>query len=259
METTIKRQPLKTYLKLCTEFYDLEKHENDDQELLFYLKKALQANGPILEPMCGTGRFIIPMLQAGLDIEGFDASPHMLDALKKNCETLGIKNPPAWQEFAQDFKSDKRYQLIFVPFGSWGLITNIEDSKKSIANLYEHLKQGGKLILEIETTTSVPTQCGVWRRSVNTRDDGSKIALNHIASYRPETQIFKSHCIYESIVNNKVEKKEEEDFQQYLYRHDELDSILQAANFSVIKKYPAHDPTKPTTKDTPIIIYECVK
>ena len=40
----------------------------------FYLSYAKEANGPILEPMCGTGRFLLPLLAAGFKIEGFDAS-----------------------------------------------------------------------------------------------------------------------------------------------------------------------------------------
>ena len=58
------------------------------QALSFYMHHAQQSNGPILEPMCGSGRFLIPMLQAGLDAEGFDASPSMLDAFKQKYSSL---------------------------------------------------------------------------------------------------------------------------------------------------------------------------
>lgn len=48
--------------------------------LNFYLEYAQTITTPILEPMCGSGRFLIPMLEQGFNIEGFDASPH-------NCST----------------------------------------------------------------------------------------------------------------------------------------------------------------------------
>ena len=38
--------------------------------------------------MCGTGRFLIPMLEANLDIEGFDASTDMLEALQRKYSTI---------------------------------------------------------------------------------------------------------------------------------------------------------------------------
>ena len=50
---------LETYLNLCTEYYDLDKPEAPTDALQFYLKYADEAHGPILEPMCGTGRFLV--------------------------------------------------------------------------------------------------------------------------------------------------------------------------------------------------------
>ena len=35
--------------------------------------------------MCGSGRFLIPILENGIDIEGTDASGHMLDNCRKKC------------------------------------------------------------------------------------------------------------------------------------------------------------------------------
>lgn len=253
------RPPLKTYLKLCTEFYDLENHPNDAQAMSFYMQHAHKAQGPILEPMCGTGRFLIPMLQAGLDAEGFDASSYMLDAFKQKYVQVSTQTEVVWQQFVQDFERNKRYQLIFIPYGSFGLITNYEDRAKSLGAMYCHLESGGKFIVEIETVASVPQPCGVWRRGVNTRSDGSKIALNFLASYDQQSQIFQSFSRYESIIDNKVQTTEEENFQQYLYRLDEFDQLLLDAGFTNIKKYPAYTPDEVVDENTPIIIYECGK
>lgn len=250
---------MKTYSKLCTEFYDCVQHPNGDQAHVFYMYHAHQAQGAILEPMCGTGRFLIPMLQAGLDAQGFDASSHMLDALKNKYSKISSYQAPVWQQFLQDLDSDKRYQLIFIPYGSLGLITNGQDLKKSLAAMYRHLEDGGKLLLEIETVASVPYPCGLWQRDSYSRVDSSQLALNFITSYWQETQIFQSHSRYESIVNGKVVETEEELFEQYLFRCDELDGLLQTAGFVTIKKYPAYDDAKIVDESTPIIIYECIK
>lgn len=255
----MQKPVLKTYLKLCTEFYDLEQHVNGAQAQAFFLHHAHQAHGPILEPMCGTGRFLIPMLQAGFDVEGFDASAHMLDAFKKKYALISNQTPPVRQEWVQHFSSNKRYQLIFVPYGSWGLITNLEESQKGLSVLFQHLLPGGKLILEIETVASVPQPCGIWRRGIHTRVDGSKIALSTLTSYDNTSQIFQSLCRYESMVNGHIEETEEEDFRQYLYRFDELDELLKRAGFKDIKKYPAYDCTQAPDENTSIIIYECSK
>jgi SAM-dependent methyltransferase len=249
---------MKMYSKLSTEFYDLEEHPRGDQALSFYMQHAHQVQGLILEPMCGSGRFLIPMLRAGLQVEGFDASSYMLDAFKQKYAQESMQAAPVWQQFVQDFNSDKRYKLIFIPYGSLGLIIKHEDLKKSLEVMRLHLAPGGKFIVEIETVASVPQPCGVWRRAVNTRPDGAKIALNFVTSYKSEAQMFQSRSRYELIVDGTVEATEEEIFQQYLYRVDELDKLLFDVGFTNVKKYPAFDDTKIVNKDTSVIIYECM-
>jgi len=253
----MKTPELKTYAELCTEFYDLEQHYNGVQALTFYLEKAQNARGPILEPMCGSGRFLIPILQKNLDAEGFDASPAMLDAFRKKYLHFSIQKPPIWQEFVENFNNNKKYNLIFIPYGSWGLVVTKKAACKGLATLARHLASEGRCILEIETVSSVPQPCGIWRRGVNTRHNGSHIALNTLTSYHEETQLFKAFCRYESIVSGQIESVEEEIFEQYLYRENELDALLLTAGFTHFIKYPAYDPTKPVTSDTPIIVYEC--
>jgi SAM-dependent methyltransferase len=250
---------VKPYKKLCTEFYDLEPHRDGAESHIFYMQHAQLANGPILEPMCGTGRFLIPMLEQGYDIEGFDASPDMLDALKKKWAQLSDTRPPVWQQKIQDFGKQKWYNLIFVPYGSWGLISNTDDAKKSLSLMYNHLAPGGKFIIEIETVDSVPQPCGIWRRAIHTRTDGSKIAVNSNASFDAVTQMFTATCRYESFTSAGIDAVEHEIFEMYLYRFDEMDALLQAAGFTNIKKYQDYAGTQATDQATHIIVYECTK
>lgn len=253
----MNNKPLTTYRKLCTEFYDLEKIITT-AEFAFYLDYAKKANGPVLEPMCGTGRFLIPMLQAGIDIEGFDASIYMLEALQAKYAQVSTKAAPAWQEFIQNFKNKQHYALIFIPFGSWGLITQQQEAYAGLQRLYNQLTPGGTLLLEIDTVTSVPEDLNIWYQRTCTRQDGSLLTINTLPSYDPTTQMFNCLCRYESIKHGHLETVEEERFSQYLYGQDELDFILQNVGFIHINKYQDYQKTL-AQKDTPLIIYECIK
>ena len=250
--------PLTTYKKLCTEFYDLEHQNRGAQTLAFYRKKAHAANGCILEPMCGSGRFLIPLLQDGLDAAGFDASPTMLAAFTKKYAVCSTQQAPVWHQFVQNFSRNKNYTLIFIPYGSWGLITNPEEAKVGLAALYNHLAPGGTLIIEIETIASVPQPCGIWRRRTHTRADGSRLTLHALTAYDEKTQLFESFCQYEVTVDGCVQETEEEDFKQYLYAHDEFDGLLRAVGCTCFKKYPAYDPAQSVDGQTATIIYECL-
>src|SRR5438034_11769417 len=65
------------------ELFDLL-FENFDYGLDFYLNLARQANGPILDVACGTGRVMLPGLQAGLIVDGLDFFEPMLTRDRKS-------------------------------------------------------------------------------------------------------------------------------------------------------------------------------
>lgn len=251
-----------TYQKLCTEFYDLEPHKDGALALKFYLHAAQHAHGAILEPMCGTGRFLIPLLQAGYHIKGFDASKPMLDALKKKYAQLTTQPAPVWQQYVQDFtkttSTGEQYSLIFIPYGSWGLITDLAAAHTGLQNLHEHLGPEGKIFIEIETIHSVPTDLNTWHRGVHTRKDGSFIALNTKPTYNATTQRFQATCHYESIIGNKITETETEDFQMHLYRFEEFNTMLRAVGFRQITTYQDYQRT-PALPHAPLLIYECKK
>ncbi len=47
-------------------------------DVAFYIEQARKAGSPVLELGCGTGRILIPVAEAGIDIVGLDNSPAML-------------------------------------------------------------------------------------------------------------------------------------------------------------------------------------
>ncbi|HEO1363237.1 TPA: GNAT family N-acetyltransferase, partial [Legionella pneumophila] len=94
MVLDFKEEPMKkldTYQSLCTEVYDLSKPNAPQNEYSFYRSYAVEAKGPILEPMCGTGRFLLPLVEEGFDVHGFDASQPMLERLHAKAISKNLK------------------------------------------------------------------------------------------------------------------------------------------------------------------------
>ena len=79
-------EPVKNYYgNLCTEMYEILHKDAPLDELSFYLSYAEKGMN-ILEPLCGSGRFLIPFLERGFNICGMDMSTEMLAKLKKSRE-----------------------------------------------------------------------------------------------------------------------------------------------------------------------------
>lgn len=150
---------LDTYLSLCTEVYDLSKPNPPEDAYAFYRDYAMRANGPILELMCGTGRFLLPLLAEGFNVHGFDASSHMLKVLHAKAKTKNL-DATVWKGFVEDLKRPEKYNLIFIPSGSFCLIIDPLQVEKSLKAIYDHLADGGIFLFEAQTLHAVP-QAGI--------------------------------------------------------------------------------------------------
>lgn len=129
------------------ELYDLTYTAYRD-DLEFYVELARAARGPVLEAACGTGRILLPTLQAGVDIDGFDLAPAMLDHLKKKAAALGL-SPRVYIADMRDLTLPRRYALITLPFRAFMHLLTTEDQLKALRCLREHLEPGGALVLNL--------------------------------------------------------------------------------------------------------------
>jgi SAM-dependent methyltransferase len=114
----------------------------------FYLELARAARGPVLEVACGTGRILIPCLQAGVRIEGIDNSQPMLDALLRKAAALGLK-ALVRQVDMREFALPGRYALIFIAFNGFVHALTTEDQLRTLRKCREHLSPGGMLVFNI--------------------------------------------------------------------------------------------------------------
>ncbi len=96
------------YKSLCTEFYDIDKPAPPKDALECYLRFAEEAQGAILEPMCGTGRFLIPLVEKGHQVTGFDSSSNMLNQCRKKCKERGL-SPNLIEASFETFSSPSGY------------------------------------------------------------------------------------------------------------------------------------------------------
>ncbi|CAM5460619.1 hypothetical protein LSPH24S_00449 [Lysinibacillus sphaericus] len=74
-----------TYHSISAEVYNLDKPIGTSfGDVEYYSDRLQHVKGKILEPAVGTGRILIPLLEQGFAIEGFDLSEEMLDYCRGN-------------------------------------------------------------------------------------------------------------------------------------------------------------------------------
>ncbi|MCT7359944.1 MAG: SAM-dependent methyltransferase [Thalassobium sp.] len=143
------------YGKLAAWVYHLDKpigHSFGDLE--YYRERLAGCTGAILEPATGNGRILIPLLESGLNIEGFDASEEMLHYCRQECLQRNLTPVLTRQTFG-DFTAPRCYEAIIMPAGSFQLITNTASALALLQRCYDNLLPGGRLILDIDNSKEI--------------------------------------------------------------------------------------------------------
>jgi SAM-dependent methyltransferase len=117
-------------------------------DLDFYLELASHVRGPVLEVACGTGRILLPCLKAGVDIEGLDLYPSMLQTLRKKAAALGL-HPTVHQADMCAFALPRRYALIFVAFNGFVHCLTTKDQLAALCTWRDHLASGGTVVFNV--------------------------------------------------------------------------------------------------------------
>lgn len=113
-----------------------------------YLQKYVEAGQPALDVACGTGRLLIPYLQAGLDVDGCDISADMIALCRERAEQEGL-SPNLYVQAMHELDLPRKYRTIYV-CGGFGVSGNRHQSMEALRRMYEHLEPGGMLILDHE-------------------------------------------------------------------------------------------------------------
>lgn len=156
---------LNSYRSLSTEYYELVRPTCPKDAYNFYIEYCKRAKKLILEPMCGTGRFLLPFIQAGFEVHGFDSSQYMLNRLSHKASAINLK-PNVWLGNLENLHSHLNYDLIFIPSGSFGHIIESEKVKEALKKVYASLCKGGVFVFEVETLYSRTEQIGLWHESL---------------------------------------------------------------------------------------------
>ena len=115
----------------------------------FYSSYFAGFPGTVLELACGTGRILLPISRAGVEIHGLDGSEDMLRVLRAKATQNGQPGIQVYHQPMEAFSIGMAFNAIFVASGSFQLLTAPEDAMRSLKCIREHLKDGGCFVADI--------------------------------------------------------------------------------------------------------------
>jgi 2-polyprenyl-3-methyl-5-hydroxy-6-metoxy-1,4-benzoquinol methylase len=125
------------------EIYDLDSGWSIDRD--FYLKLAGDTPQSILDLGCGTGLLCNAYAQRNHVVTGVDPSEAMLDVARRKPHGKEIE----WvQSSAQDYSSNKRFDLIIMTGHAFQVLLEDNDVIATFSTMRKHLKHDGKIVFE---------------------------------------------------------------------------------------------------------------
>ncbi len=227
------------YGELCTKIYEVDKSLASGKELEFYLSFAVNKDIRVLEPMCGNGRMLIPFMQQGISIEGFDISEDMLQVCREKGIKLNLK-PQVYCRKIEEFASPNPFDLIMIPFGSFSLIPS-ELVNQSLANMKSVLKAHGRLLLTIMFKSDDIQEIPEWIESGKWQVNDEWIVGYRKVHYNRENFMLTTQLKYQLVKEDRVIATENMDFPVRLYEREEFECILRANGFGSIQWHEVKD------------------
>lgn len=167
------------YRGLVAEAYDLWFGAEPFPDQAFFETRLRAAAPPALEIGCGTGRLLLPFLRDGLAVEGVDPSEAMLAICRRKAAALGLA-PVLHRQHVQRLALPGRYGAIYVPAGSFQILSRREEAREALRRLRAHLAPGGELLLALAVPWRDFGEDGRWRlrRSAERPEDGATVVIH---------------------------------------------------------------------------------
>lgn len=249
------------YSGLMAQFWDLLRGDTSRwADRFFYLDVIAQYGQPALDVGCGTGRLLLDYMQQGIDVDGMDNSPEMLDLLRHKAAALGLQ-PRVYLQTMETLDLPRRYRTILVPSSSFQLLTDPAAAAEALRRFYQHLEPGGVLVMSLfilgvdEHGEPIPEDEGT--SEVVRPEDGAIIRRWSRSVYDHANQMEDTEDRYEVVVDGVVIASEQRSRARATrgYTQAQAIALLQQAGFADVHLTSGFSFTPAAVEDTLFCIF----
>ena len=192
------------YRRLIASSWDLLRGDTSDwPDRAFYREIILNDGQPALDVGCGTGRLLLDYLADGIDVDGVDVSPEMLEICRNKAKHIGLQ-PNLYQQSMEFLSVGRKYRTIFVPSSSFQLIIELSVASEALKRFYLHLVPGGTLVMSIMDISSDNSE--KWKLMAEPARPDDELLVRRWArsDYDPRTQLEHTEDRYELVKDGEV-------------------------------------------------------
>jgi SAM-dependent methyltransferase len=222
-------------------------------DIPYYVEEASRAQPPVLELACGTGRVLIPVAKAGVQVYGLDSSPAMLDVCRRKVAELSedVQALITLDEAdMRDFSFDMRFGLIYCPFRAFLHLMTTEDQIAALHNIRRHLRDNGRFALNFfnPDVSFIAEGSGRGRGAARTQHEfidpasGNRVIVWATMGHDPVKQLIDTYIIHDEVDSNGhlLRRAYKPMRLRWIYRY-EFEHLLHRCGFEVEALYGDFD------------------
>jgi SAM-dependent methyltransferase len=212
----------------------------------FYLNLAMEVGGPVLEIGCGTGRVLLPIARAGIEIHGVDNSRPMLGTLKEN---LAGESPETRGKVTlhsvdmRKFRLNRKFPLVIIPFRPMQHMYTVSDQVRALKSAARHVGEGGTLAFDVFYPKFDILRLGIGEERLEAewtspsdpqtviRRYYRKDAVDKINQTTSLTFFFRRFC------NGRLESEENDTLKMSYYTYPHLRALFLLAGLEPVAEY----------------------
>lgn len=219
----------------------------------FYVAEARKAGSPVLEIACGTGRILLPIAEAGVEVVGLDRAPSMLAVARGKIAKLPSEARRRVQLVEGDMRNfdlGRRFSLVMIPYRAFLHLLTVEDQKRALRCIHDHLVEGGRLVLNnfdprLETIVAHRSSLGSALKldsEFSHPETGRRVLVWDTREYDVGEQIIRQYFVFEELDEDGhvVSKRFNPLVLRYLFRF-EMQHLLELSGFQVDALYGDFD------------------
>jgi SAM-dependent methyltransferase len=236
----------------------------DDSGIAYYRDRVRQYGDPALDVGCGSGRVLVPLLLAGLDVDGCDVSGDMLAVCRARANRHDV-HPRLYAQAMHELSIPREYASIYV-CGTFGLGGDVERDREALNRFRRHLRKGGTLLLDVELLKADDV-LRFWSRDESRElpeawpptsgrrlaSDGSELELSaRVLDFDPLEQVITRQMWGRRWRSGQVEVEEQYTLKERFYFRNEVVLMLERAGFENVRVEGDYFPSRPT-RDTAVL------
>jgi SAM-dependent methyltransferase len=118
------------------------------EDVAFYLERARESGGPVVELGVGTGRIAVPIACDGIRVIGVDSSEGMLDVARDRAELAGVEVDLRYGDF-RDPPVEGPVPLVIAPFRSLLHMETDADRVAVVRAVHRLLEPEGRFVFDV--------------------------------------------------------------------------------------------------------------